>query len=487
MSDPLSWLKLGSRTPTLSRSPASSERVSERQHGRQSQASDCYRPETELLPITDEDHRPLRVSDWNPIWYNPMVETLQAYFMSKSLVEPIPVEYNAYVLHMIEGFRKIRGDMRDANRARDEAKVSLEQNLEQIRQISDEWLEREEKYQAEVKRLEVLLSKTSRDGLEAVTLARTHSIVDRSRHGQKSFASRLKQLIEPKSQVTPTNPKNASLPLILNNDNDFLMSEKIRKQYANAKINAKGVKSTRPYRDGDAIRELLNTEAGPNATLMARGDYAAPSNALPANNCNRDSDMGAQGAQEATESHLVTSAATHHGDDRLYSRDDLSPSAVRDCRAHHMSHPSDVDDKKAEFERSISSFSFELGDDTGASFQDPGGNFDTGYLESAASGHSLATDTPQRHAEQKAIQVAVTMPFREYGTTQAGHSSVASKHTGRRTSPTGGVSPSVASSSLVGPDSPTSKPIETNARIAATRALANAHSTDTAARRKTGS
>lgn len=86
-----------------------------------------------------------------------MVEALQVLLMTRGVLEPIPVEYNSYILHLIEGFAKARENVRKAEGAYQELKQSLEQNLDQFRLVVNDWLKRESQYQAEVKRLEVLL------------------------------------------------------------------------------------------------------------------------------------------------------------------------------------------------------------------------------------------------------------------------------------------------------------------------------------------
>lgn len=86
-----------------------------------------------------------------------MVEALQVLLMTRGVLEPVPIEYNPYVLHLVEGFARAQEDIREAEKACQAAKQSLERNLEQFRLVADDWLERESQYRAEVKRLEVLL------------------------------------------------------------------------------------------------------------------------------------------------------------------------------------------------------------------------------------------------------------------------------------------------------------------------------------------
>lgn len=77
--------------------------------------------------------------------------------MTRGSVEPIPVEYNSYVIHLVEGYASAQEEIRKMKVNCEEMKLSLERNFEQFRLVADEWFEREAQYRAEVKRLEVLL------------------------------------------------------------------------------------------------------------------------------------------------------------------------------------------------------------------------------------------------------------------------------------------------------------------------------------------
>ncbi|KAI1462504.1 hypothetical protein F4805DRAFT_474421 [Annulohypoxylon moriforme] len=177
----------------------------------------------------------LLVRKQDKIWYKPslnqMVEGLQVAIMG--LLQPIPIEYNSYILHLIEGFVDAQERIHKVDIARAEAKYSLEHHLENFKAVADEWLEREHQYKTEIKRLEVLLSRTSRDGLEAVALARTNSVIDRNGPQAKQFVSRLRRLDVP-GDIPHMADKYMPGPAakVLDRANDFLVSEKMRRQDA---------------------------------------------------------------------------------------------------------------------------------------------------------------------------------------------------------------------------------------------------------------
>ncbi|KAI0552477.1 hypothetical protein F4679DRAFT_592042 [Xylaria curta] len=249
MADPLAWLKLGQRSrtpsnPLLSSSPDGKARertLSDlRRPGSSRMSSHLARADTGLDSLFTEETEDdvaanLFVRNQDRVWYNPsldqMVEALQVLLMTRGVLEPIPIEYNSYILHLIEGFGKARADTRRAEAAHQELKKSLEQNLEQFRLVAEDWRVREAQYLAEIKKLEVLLSKSSQDGLEAVTLARTTSVIDRNANKRRGFLSRLDEIKRDHFDGS-ARPPVPTTPRILDNDNDILISEKFRKQDA---------------------------------------------------------------------------------------------------------------------------------------------------------------------------------------------------------------------------------------------------------------
>ncbi|KAK0635513.1 hypothetical protein B0T17DRAFT_464370, partial [Bombardia bombarda] len=100
--------------------------------------------------------------------------------------------YNSYVLALIEGFARLTSQLRAAGDELAELRNLRERELEQFRVMSEEWIRREEGYKAEVRRLEVVLARESRDGVASVALARHATLVDR-REG-KRFLERLKRM-----------------------------------------------------------------------------------------------------------------------------------------------------------------------------------------------------------------------------------------------------------------------------------------------------
>lgn len=153
-------------------------------------------------PLTPSSNSTLLVKAQDRVWHNPslcqMVEALQVTILTHGVLSPIPVQYNSYVLHLIEGFDNIQEKLDVANTALAEIRLDRDHALEDVKKIAEEWSSREAQFKKEVKRLEVLLAKTSSDGLETVTLARTDSAVDRGMPDPLEFVSRLQR---PRSQT----------------------------------------------------------------------------------------------------------------------------------------------------------------------------------------------------------------------------------------------------------------------------------------------
>ena len=137
------------------------------------------------------------------IWHAPsldqMVESLQVAMMNKpSALEPLPLQYNGHVYALLEGYAKIKRELEATKKSAAEevaeVKTMRMRELESYRKVSEDWLEREKGYMAEVKRLELLLAEHTKEGMEIVALARAGSVVARGARARKGFEERVKRL-----------------------------------------------------------------------------------------------------------------------------------------------------------------------------------------------------------------------------------------------------------------------------------------------------
>ena len=149
-----------------------------------------FSPEPLPPPIPSISHASL-VREKDKVRYNPnteqMVEALHVGFITRGTLEFIPIEDNATVLALIESYAHDQKKIKTLEAERAE-------ESKRHRRSAVEWLNREAQYKAEIKRLEVLLSRASVQGLEAVTLARTNSVVNRNGPGARELAAEVERL-----------------------------------------------------------------------------------------------------------------------------------------------------------------------------------------------------------------------------------------------------------------------------------------------------
>jgi hypothetical protein len=121
-----------------------------------------------------------------------MVDKLKVLMMTKPVLDPIPIEYHSCVLHLLEAYASLRQDKKDMEAKHRKTVETIQRGFQSV---IDEYFEREAGFLAEIKRLEVIMSQTSFEGLETVTMARTASLVDRSKEGSQQFRTRIQDTI----------------------------------------------------------------------------------------------------------------------------------------------------------------------------------------------------------------------------------------------------------------------------------------------------
>ncbi|KAI2602408.1 hypothetical protein GGR54DRAFT_653905 [Hypoxylon sp. NC1633] len=385
-----SWLRFAprSRTPTKPRSPTPSERDPSRVP---SHLSPARRTSLSPGPSINSSSASFLVREQDKVWYNPsldqMVEALQVVIMTRGVLQPVPIEYNSYILHLIEGFAGAQERICSVEAARSEAELSLEHHLEHFKSVADEWLDRESGYKSEIKRLEVLLSRTSCDGLEAVTLARTNSVVDRNSPEAKQLVSKLKRLGTRATQgkSTPVAPpskmrecSSQSTAKILDRESDFLMSETIRRYDAAATAGTTHSKNKRPRHAMPVVgrHTFATTQRGAeNSTISANDTRPRPlfsDDIQMASEVDNRADTGpGQSAEGEVQPRrqimgdLLGHEASHSGGESLYAR----PSHAQVAQEYPSKRGSgqasrDMSIYKSKHMRGLSGFSFAAGDDT---------------------------------------------------------------------------------------------------------------------------
>ncbi|KAI9851305.1 MAG: hypothetical protein M1838_004041 [Thelocarpon superellum] len=161
--------------------------------------------------------------------YNPdvdqMVNTLQTALMTRP-GKGLGPEYYSFLCHVLEAHRAMRGQI---ERLESQVKEALNKRIvdhEDFDRTAMLWSVEREKYRAEVKRLEILLSKGS-EGMEAVMLARAGSLI-RKEDGVK-LPSRPKKPKKP-TVIAEEERARPMLPVLPETDPDVLVSQEFARQ-----------------------------------------------------------------------------------------------------------------------------------------------------------------------------------------------------------------------------------------------------------------
>ena len=81
--------------------------------------------------------------------------------MTKPTLDPLPLEYNPHVLHLIEGYARLQARLRHIEADLEESRLSQKRDQQKFSKLCEEWAEREKGLRAEIKRLEVTISQLS--------------------------------------------------------------------------------------------------------------------------------------------------------------------------------------------------------------------------------------------------------------------------------------------------------------------------------------
>ncbi|KAG4027536.1 hypothetical protein MFRU_029g00600 [Monilinia fructicola] len=122
-----------------------------------------------------------------------MAETLKVVMMTRNLMEPVPVEYNTCILHVLESYRDLQARLEAKDREIEEIQLRHTKDIGEFDVMGEQWKAKEKDYQKEIKTLEVLLSKTE-GGMENVTMARSKSVVHGTRRAADLFEDGMEKI-----------------------------------------------------------------------------------------------------------------------------------------------------------------------------------------------------------------------------------------------------------------------------------------------------
>lgn len=124
-----------------------------------------------------------------------MAEMVKVVMMTQSSFDPIPIQYNSAILNVLEDYYDLYMEREEKDRAIEELKESHLRDIKDFENLIGEWEENEKNYKVEMKKLEVLLSRTE-GGLEKVALARTKSTVHGYVKNSETIAKRVATIKE---------------------------------------------------------------------------------------------------------------------------------------------------------------------------------------------------------------------------------------------------------------------------------------------------
>lgn len=136
-----------------------------------------FRPTTPPIPAP-EIFPNLRIPE--NVFHKPssdqLAEMLKVVMMNQSTMDPIPIQYNSTVLHVLEAYQDLRMLLNAKEEATELLKQSHTKDIKDFEELATQWQQKERDYQSELKKLEVILSKTE-GGMESVALARSKSVI----------------------------------------------------------------------------------------------------------------------------------------------------------------------------------------------------------------------------------------------------------------------------------------------------------------------
>jgi len=140
------------------------------------------RSSTPPIPHTPDSFANIRSPE--SVYHKPsvdhMAESLKVVMMNQSSMTPVPIAYNACILHILEAYQDLRMELTKKENFLEDLKLSHTKDINDFEALATQWATKERDYKKELKKLEVLLSQTD-GGMEKVTLARTNSAVHGSR------------------------------------------------------------------------------------------------------------------------------------------------------------------------------------------------------------------------------------------------------------------------------------------------------------------
>ncbi|TKW48759.1 hypothetical protein CTA1_3281 [Colletotrichum tanaceti] len=206
-----------------------------------------------------------------PMSLDQMVDALHHIMMTKSVLDPVPREYNSYILHLLEGYWSVQAQLKKTGQTLKEEMETSQRSINEFTKMSDEWQEKEAAFRAEIKRMELVLAKVAPEGVGAVVLARSESVVDRSATSSRMFKAKIEKargspekswiLRESQQTLEPhARPIELSMQPNLDDNADVELSQELRKVQRRRHRTIKHDRKNMPL-DPAAIVRALDTSS----------------------------------------------------------------------------------------------------------------------------------------------------------------------------------------------------------------------------------
>ncbi|EHK49740.1 hypothetical protein TRIATDRAFT_6981, partial [Trichoderma atroviride IMI 206040] len=113
-----------------------------------------------------------------------MADVLRTIIMLSPTPPILDPQYTSYVLHLIEGYSKLRSKLSAKEKEVSQLKAKQQEDGEDSKMLFADWSAQEARYRAEIKRLELIIQQVSGNGVEAVALARSGSLIRKGGSGR---------------------------------------------------------------------------------------------------------------------------------------------------------------------------------------------------------------------------------------------------------------------------------------------------------------
>lgn len=136
-----------------------------------------------------------RYRESDATWHNPsleqMMESVLCSIMTNGITSPIPIQLNSFVAGMIEEFAIHVSEKKTLQKKFTKLEETRTKEIQELRETTNEWQEREKHFKLEIKRLERIISDTQK-GAESVVVARAGSVCNRN--DGRAFRAKLNRL-----------------------------------------------------------------------------------------------------------------------------------------------------------------------------------------------------------------------------------------------------------------------------------------------------